>query len=464
MGHEQREDLNVVAERAILVALSLRGEFISLDERFGELSALTESAGGIVVGHVTQRRRLPHGRTFIGKGKVTQLKELADSVDASIIIFDHDMTPAQIRNLEEATERKIIDRSELILDIFSSRASSTEAKLQVEIAQLEYTYPRLRAMWDHLGQVTGGAPIGIGTRGPGEQQIEIDRRLVQRRQKQLRRELAEIQDRSVREVEKRNNDHFTVGLVGYTNAGKSTIFNALTAGGAWAHDQLFATLSTRVERWELGGGTGVMLSDTVGFIRRLPHHLIASFKSTLEETTHCQLLLLVLDASDPNALSQLDTVQATLDDIDARHQPRLLLLNKIDQLENATDRVVWISRFPDAVQVSAITGEGLEILASEARAVVLGDIREVTLSLPSRASKAVDFIEKRTEVVERDWVDDRSIYTIKIGRNQLEQLLSRERDIRIGDEDASVAIEKLWAIPFENGECCQLPPHKFQEE
>ena len=206
MGHEQREDLNVVAERAILVALSLRGEFISLDERFGELSALTESAGGIVVGHVTQRRRLPHGRTFIGKGKVTQLKELADSVDASIIIFDHDMTPAQIRNLEEATERKIIDRSELILDICSSRASSTEAKLQVEIAQLEYTYPRLRAMWDHLGQVTGGAPIGIGTRGPGEQQIEIDRRLVQRRQKQLRRELAEIQDRSVREVEKRNND------------------------------------------------------------------------------------------------------------------------------------------------------------------------------------------------------------------------------------------------------------------
>ncbi len=448
MGHEQREDLNVVAERAILVALSLRGEFISLDERFGELSALTESAGGIVVGHVTQRRRLPHGRTFIGKGKVTQLKELADSVDASIIIFDHDMTPAQIRNLEEATERKIIDRSELILDIFSSRASSTEAKLQVEIAQLEYTYPRLRAMWDHLGQVTGGAPIGIGTRGPGEQQIEIDRRLVQRRQKQLRRELAEIQDRSVREVEKRNNDHFTVGLVGYTNAGKSTIFNALTAGGAWAHDQLFATLSTRVERWELGGGTGVMLSDTVGFIRRLPHHLIASFKSTLEETTHCQLLLLVLDASDPNALSQLDTVQATLDDIDARHQPRLLLLNKIDQLENATDRLVWISRFPDAVQVSAITGEGLEILASEARAVVLGDIREVTLSLPSRASKAVDFIEKRTEVVERDWVDDRSIYTIKIGRNQLDQLLSRERNIRIGDDDASVAIETLWAIPF----------------
>ena len=185
MGHEQREDLNVVAERAILVALTLRGERIPLDDRFSELSALTESAGGDVVGYLTQKRRLPSGRTFIGKGKVTQLKELAESVDASVIIFDHDMTPAQIQNLEEATGIKIIDRSELILDIFSSRAKTTEAKLQVEIAQLEYTYPRLRAMWDHLGQVTGGAPVGIGTRGPGEQQIEIDRRLVQRRQKKI---------------------------------------------------------------------------------------------------------------------------------------------------------------------------------------------------------------------------------------------------------------------------------------
>ena len=451
MSAEQREDLNVVAERAILVALTLRGERLPLDERFDELRALTESAGGIVVGHLTQKRRLPSGRTFIGKGKVTQLKELADSVDASIIIFDHDMTPAQIQNLEKVTERKIIDRSELILDIFSSRASTTEAKLQVEIAQLEYTYPRLRAMWDHLGQVTGGAPVGIGTRGPGEQQIEIDRRLVQRRQKQLRRELAEIQERSVREVQKRNNDYFTVGLVGYTNAGKSTLFNSLTDGGAWAHNQLFATLSTRVERWELGGGTGGMLSDTVGFIRRLPHHLVASFQSTLEETIHCQLLLIVLDASDPNALSQLDTVEKTLQDIHAGHQPRLLLLNKIDQVEHPADRLVWVSRFPDALQISAVTGEGLETLACEVRNVVVGDVRELTLSLPSKSSKAVDFIEKRTEVIHRDWEGERSLFTIKIGRNQLEQLLSRERDIRIGDEDASAIMESIWVTPLQKG-------------
>jgi GTPase len=461
MGTQQREDLNVVAERAVLVALTLRGERISLDDRFAELSALTESAGGEVVGHITQKRRLPHGKTFIGKGKVAQLKELAESVDATIIIFDHDMSPSQIRNLEEAVERKIIDRSELILDIFSSRASTAEAKLQVEIAQLEYTYPRLRAMWDHLGQVTGGAPVGIGTRGPGEQQIEIDRRLVQRRLKQLRRELEEIQQRSVREVEKRNSDYFTVGLVGYTNAGKSTLFNTLTSGGAWAHDQLFATLSTRIERWELGGGMGVMLSDTVGFIRRLPHHLVASFRSTLEETVHCQLLLLVLDASDPSAMLQLETVEKTLKDIGAEHQPRLLLLNKIDQLTDSSDKLVWVSRCPDAIQLSAVTGDGVDELAEEVRLLVIGSVREVTLSLPSRSSKAVDFLEKRTEVLDRVWEDARSLYKVRIGRNQMEQLLSQERDVLLDGKPASEAIETLWKAPQEAGACCHLPPHRL---
>ncbi len=463
MGHEQREDLNVVAERAILIALTLQGETIPLDDRFAELSDLTESAGGVVVGHLTQRRRLPHGRSFIGKGKVTQLKELADSVDASIIIFDHELTPAQIRNLEQAVGRKIIDRSELILDIFSSRASTTEAKLQVEIAQLEYTYPRLRAMWDHLGQVTGGAPVGIGTRGPGEQQIEIDRRLVQQRKKQLRQELEEIQHRSSREVEKRNSDYFTAGLVGYTNAGKSTMFNALTQGGAWEHDQLFATLSTRVERMELGGGTAAMLSDTVGFIRRLPHHLVASFRSTLEETIHCQLLLVILDVSDPSALSQLHTVEETLAEIGAEHQTRLLILNKIDCIETQADRLIWVSRFPDAIQVSSKTGEGLPELISEVRSAVIGDLKEVTISLPSSASKAVDFIEKRTEVLHRDWKDDRSIFTIRIGRNQIEKILSRERNVFLDGEPARDMIQSIWSASTPKGGCCKLPPHRHQE-
>jgi GTP-binding protein HflX len=414
-----------------------------------------------VVGHLTQRRRLPHGKTFIGKGKVSQLRELAESTDASIIIFDHDLTPAQIKNLEFEIERKIIDRSELILDIFSNRAATTEAKLQVEIAQLEYTYPRLRAMWDHLGQVTGGAPVGIGTRGPGEQQLEIDRRLVQRRLKQLRTEIKEIQGRSVREVAKRNDSHFTVGLVGYTNAGKSTLFNKLTSGGAWAHDQLFATLSTRIERWELGGGTGVMLSDTVGFIRRLPHHLIASFRSTLEETVHCQLLLIVLDASDPNAFMQYETVQQTLQEIGAQHQPRLLVLNKIDQLTDPSDSLVWVSHFPEAVQISAVTGEGIETLIKEVRSFVIGLVREVIISLPSNASKAVDFIEKRTDILHRDWESDRTLYRVRIGRNQLEQVLSREKDVLVDDQPAIEALENLWQDPPSIGACCPLPPHRY---
>lgn len=461
MPHEQREDLNVVAERAILVALTLKGEFISLDERFAELCALTESAGGVVVGHITQKRRLPHGKTFIGKGKVAQLRDLAESVDASIIIFDHDMTPAQIGNLEEAIELKIIDRSELILDIFSSRASTTEAKLQVEIAQLEYTYPRLRAMWDHLGQVTGGAPIGIGTRGPGEQQIEIDRRLVQRRMKQLQRELEEIQQRAVREVGKRNSDYFTVGLVGYTNAGKSTLFNALTEGGAWAHNQLFATLSTRVERWELGGGTSAMLSDTVGFIRRLPHHLVASFRSTLEDTVHCQLLLIVLDASDPNAMHHLETVENTLRDIGAEHQPRLLVLNKTDRLDDQAERLVLVSRCPEGIQLSAVTGDGLDALSEEVLSFVIGDVREVTISLPSKSSKAVNFIEKRAEVLHREWKDNRSIFRIKIGRRQIEQLLSEEPDLLLDGRRATDVLETIWSSPPSTGTCCHLPPHRF---
>ena len=403
MGYQKREDLNVVSERAILVALTLWGERIPLDERFTELSALTESAGGEVVGYLTQKRRLPRGRTFVGKGKLDELKNLAESTDASVIIFDHDLTPAQIQNVEEATDRKIIDRSELILDIFSSRADTVEARLQVEIAQLEYTYPRLRAMWDHLGQVTGGAPIGIGTRGPGEQQLEIDRRLVQRRLKQLRRELDTMQQRSVREVQRRNTDHFTVGLVGYTNAGKSTLFNTLTSGGAWAHDQLFATLSTRIERWELGGGVGAMLSDTVGFVRRLPHHLVASFRSTLEETVNCQLLLVIVDAADPAAGHQLQTVEKTLDDIGAIDQPRILVLNKIDRVKELAERLVLTSMYPEAVQLSAKTREGVDALDNEVRSFVVGPMCEVTLSLETSAGKAIDFIEKRTTVLHRDW-------------------------------------------------------------
>ncbi len=337
MSQQDREQIKVARERAVLVAVQLPGATVPLDARLQELRALADTAGAVVVGELSQKLRLPKGKTFLGKGKVDELVGLVKLVDAGIAIFDHDLTPAQIRNLEQACEIKIVDRSELILDIFARRATTHAAKLQVEIAQLEYTYPRLRAMWDHLGQVTGGAPVGIGTRGPGEQQLEIDRRLVQRRRKQLKRELDRIHDRTVRQVEKRNEDHYTVGLVGYTNAGKSSLFNRLTEGGAFANDQLFATLATRVERWPLGGGADVLVSDTVGFIRDLPHHLVASFRSTLEETIHGDLLLVVVDVAEPGARERLGSVLRTLDEIGAVDQHRQLVLNKIDKLQRSDE-------------------------------------------------------------------------------------------------------------------------------
>lgn len=241
---------------------------------------------------------------------------------ARVVIFDNELSPRQIQSLSKEVKVKVIDRSELILDIFANRATTREAQLQVEIAQLQYTAPRLRAMWSHLGQVTGGAPVGVGTRGPGEQQLEIDRRIVARRLVAFKRELEEVQARKAREVEMRRAEHFTVGIVGYTNAGKSTLFNAITTGGAYTADKLFATLATRVERWNIGGANAVLLSDTVGFIRDLPHHLVASFRATLEDAIHAHALLIVLDASDREAPLQLETVREVLDDVGANTQPR----------------------------------------------------------------------------------------------------------------------------------------------
>ncbi|MCH8271321.1 MAG: GTPase HflX [Planctomycetes bacterium] len=229
------------SERAVLAAVRLPGAAYDQADPFGELAALAEQAGAMVVGTIDQQRERPQAGTYMGKGKVEQLRDLCEQLDASLVIFDHELSPAQLGNIEKVVQRKIVDRSELILDIFAARATSHEAKLQVELAQLEYTYPRLRAMWSHLERIAGGAPVGIGTRGPGEQQLEIDRRLVRTKLRNLRRELAEIQRRKSREVRKRNRDHTTVGLVGYTNAGKSTLFNTLTAGGDNADESLLAT-------------------------------------------------------------------------------------------------------------------------------------------------------------------------------------------------------------------------------
>jgi GTP-binding protein HflX len=458
MSQIQREELKVVAEKAVLVQVQLPHEHVDAVDPFRELRALTATAGAEVVGELIQKRAKPRAATFIGKGKIQELKHLVELTGGTLIIFNNDLSPRQIKALEEDLECKLIDRSELILDIFANRASTHAAKLQVEIAQLEYTFPRLRAMWDHLGQIAGGAPVGIGTRGPGEQQLEIDRRLARRRLSQLKQELVEIQGLKSREVAQRNLDHFTVGLVGYTNAGKSTLFNRLTTGGAFAHEKLFATLATRVERWDLGGGNAVMLSDTVGFIRDLPHHLVASFRSTLEETIFAQVLVVVLDVSDPNAVMQLNTVADTLDDIGAVHQPRLLVLNKVDLLDDPRDLLVWLNHHPEAIPVSARTGRGLDELAERARSFLVGELRDVIIDVPLAQSRAVDFIETRAAVSDRRYSDGFVHLTARIGRRQVEQLLTLGADCTIDGRPAQEALRELWALEKEAPER-RVPPH-----
>jgi GTP-binding protein HflX len=286
---------------------------------------------------------------------------------------------------------------------------------------------------------------------------------VQRRLRQLKAELESIQSRKTREVHQRNLDHFTVGLVGYTNAGKSTLFNRVTSGGAFAHAKLFATLSTRIERWDLGGGNHLMLSDTVGFIRRLPHHLVASFRSTLEETVHADLIVIVVDVSDHNAAMQLHTVQETLDEIGASGQPRLVALNKVDALDR-TELLVWLNRHPDALAISAATGEGIDELARLVKARMLGAVRQVEITLPLSEARAIDFLEKRTEVVARDYRDDSVAMQVRIGRRQVDQMLVHCPAARIDGRPALEGVQSAWS---EDGAWAsasspdRVPPHEL---
>ncbi|MGR3292418.1 MAG: GTPase HflX, partial [Candidatus Scalindua sp.] len=290
----KRTDLSVKAERAILLYTLLhkdKNDEIPLEE----LKSLAETAGAKVLDVVVQRRRKVDPSHYIGKGKVSQLAELCKDKEIDVVICDDDLAPAQVSNLEKAVDTKVIDRSELILDIFAARAKTAQAKLQVELAQLEYTRPRLKRMWSHLSRIEGG----IGTRGPGEKQLEVDKRLVSKRVLILKKRLGQVTARRKRQAKSRK-EHTTVSLVGYTNSGKSTLMNRLTDAGVLVEDKLFATLDTKTSICDLGNGKKVILSDTVGFIRKLPHHLISSFEATLEEVIWADFLLHVVDVSSPD--------------------------------------------------------------------------------------------------------------------------------------------------------------------
>ena len=448
-------EVDIRVEPAVLVGVRLGGTDAEFEASLDELRSLAETAGVRVVGTLEQRRVAPRGKTYIGKGKVEELAAICRELGARVVIFDNELAPSQIQELEKELSVKVIDRSEVILDIFANRATTKQAQLQVEIAQLEYTAPRLRAMWSHLGQVTGGAPVGVGTRGPGEQQLEIDRRIVKAKLDKLRRELGEIEARRTREVRQRREEHFTAALVGYTNAGKSSLFNRLTRGGAYAADKLFATLGTRVEQWNLGGGNAAMLSDTVGFVQRLPHHLVASFRATLEDAIASHVILVVLDVADRSARMQFDTVTEVLDEIGAIEQPRILLLNKVDRLagtwspSDGPDRRLqeWLERVPDAIPISATEGTGLDDLAARVLGLMKGDVRACTLRVALSDGRTVDFIEKRVPVRERRWTEGHVELDVEIGRRQLEQLLAGGARMTIDGLPAHEGLRALWPPP-----------------
>ena len=397
---------------------------------------MARSAGAEVVSRAAQRRRSFNPATCVGKGKLEELRQRADAHDADVIIFDNDLSPAQIREIEGTTQRKVLDRSELILDIFASRARTAEARLQVELAQLEYTAPRLRGMWTHLERIAGaggassaGIVGGIGTRGPGETQIEVDRRIVAKRIALLKQKLAAIDRRKLREVKARQ-EHFTVSLVGYTNAGKSTLMNALTGAGAKVEDRLFMTLDTLTRRWDLGSGRYVLLSDTVGFIRDLPHHLVASFRATLEEAIHADLLLHVVDASSPYADEQIESVNGVLDELGVADKPALLLLNKADAITDQALLMILRQRYSDARLICALTGDGLDALREAVDACMRGDERRLTLSVPAGDGKALTFLERFAEILGRHFEDGRAILDVRIPPRALEHLHTLARDVR----------------------------------
>ena len=435
-----RETLRVRKERAILVAAVLRSADNGDD--LAELTALAESAGAVVVDKFQQKIRAINASTYIGKGKADRLRGRVGRFAADVVIFDNDLSPGQIRKLEKIIEVKVLDRSELILDIFATRAKTRQAKLQVALAQLEYTYPRLTRMWSHLDSVAGagggtaaGAVGGIGTRGTGEQQLEIDRRLVNKRIHELKRELATIDRRRIREIDARKGQ-FKLCLVGYTNAGKSTLLNTLTDAGVPVEDRLFATLDTRTRKWSLGRGTEVLVSDTVGFVNNLPHQLVASFKATLEEAVNADLLLHIIDASNPDGLKQIDSVNNVLKEIGCDKKPILEVLNKTDVVRQISHLETLQTLYPDAVCISAKTRFGLGSLIEAVTAKYKGSELVLRVTCSQSNGRVQSFLRAHGRILNEQYADSTVIIEAMLGRNQLpdlKRLHPEEIEISEGD-------------------------------
>lgn len=429
----------VSSEKVVLVGVQLASQPHE-EEPLEELTGLAEAAGADVVGLLTQRREKPDPHSYLGRGKLQQLTHMVSGTEADVVIFDNDLSPGQTRNLEQAVGVKVLDRTELILDIFSTRAQTLESRLAVELAQLEYSLPRLKRMWTHLSRMK----MGVGMRGPGEKQLETDRRLVEKRISDLRGELDKIHQRREREVAARN-DRMTVSLVGYTNAGKSTLLNALTDSTVMAKDQLFATLDTRTRRWRLPGWGPVLLSDTVGFIRNLPHKLIASFKATLEEARQANLLLHVADASNPAVLEQIRAVYDVLLELGIEQKNTILVLNKADLVEDAHQLHVLEERYPGAVKISARSGEGLDRLADAVSETLSENFLDVEVEFDVSDGGTLAYLSRNAEVFSRAYDNERATVHCRIPKARLRPL---EREgVVVREREAETPDPEIRSIP-----------------
>jgi len=395
---ENRMQIDETRNRAVLVGLSansLSREDNASDVTLEELSDLVETAGGECVGTILQHRDAPEARTFLGEGKVAETKELVQALEADLVVFDNELSPSQQRVLTEDIGVQVIDRAGLILDIFAQRARTREGRLQVELAQYKYLLPRLTGMWGHLvRQTASGGKSPIGTRGPGETQLETDRRHIRRKIAKLTEDLEEVRRiRAVQRDRREKNEVPVVAIVGYTNAGKSTLLNALTGAAIPARNRLFDTLDTTTRTLEISDTCTVLISDTVGFIRKLPHHLVEAFKATLEELTFADLILHVIDASNPEWRVQAEVVEKLIRQLGAEATPRIDVFNKSD---------VYVGDIrphgEDIVSISALTGEGLDQLLEKIGQRLDTGFHRLTLSLPYDKAGVLDILYQEAKV------------------------------------------------------------------